>query len=66
LNEEEKNIVSAKRARLYDALALLTVIISLLLDQWTKQLAVEKLNLGKEVPFPIFGHYLVFEYTQNS
>jgi signal peptidase II len=58
--------VSAKRARLYDAFALLTVIICILLDQWTKQLVVQKLTLGNEVPFPVFGHYLVFKYTQNS
>ena len=64
--KREKNIVSAKRARLYDAFALLTVIISLSLDQWTKQLVVEKLVLEKEVPFPVLGHYLVFKYTQNS
>jgi len=64
--KREKNIVSAKRARLYDAFALLTVIICILLDQWTKQLVVQKLSLGNEVPFPIFGQYLVFKYTQNS
>jgi signal peptidase II len=58
--------VSAKRARLYDAFALLTVFIIVLLDQWTKQLVVEKLSLEKVVPFPIFGHNLVFDYTQNS
>jgi len=66
LNKEGKNIVSAKRARLYDAFALLTVIIIALLDQWTKRLVVKKLPLGKMVPFPIFGHNLAFEYTQNS
>ncbi len=66
MNEEGKNIVSAKRARLYDAFALLTVIIIALLDQWTKRLVVKKLPLGKTVPFPIFGHNLAFEYTQNS
>lgn len=58
--------MSAKHARLYDAFALLTVIICILLDQWTKQLVVQKLLLGNEVPFPIFGQYLVFKYTQNS
>jgi len=58
--------VSAKRARLYDAFALLTVFIIVLLDQWTKHLVVENLSLEKVVPFPIFGHNLVFDYTQNS
>jgi signal peptidase II len=58
--------VSAKRARLYDAFALLLVIIIVILDQWTKQLVVARLSLGKVVPFPFLGHNLVFEYTQNS
>ena len=58
--------MSAKRARLYDAFALLIVIISVLLDQWTKHLVVQKLTMGKVVPFPILGHYLAFEYTKNS
>lgn len=58
--------MSAKRARLYDAFALLLVIIIVILDQWTKQLVVARLSLGKVVPFPFLGHNLVFEYTQNS
>jgi signal peptidase II len=58
--------VSAKHARLYDAFALLTVFVIVLLDQWTKHLVVENLSLEKIVPFPIFGHNLVFDYTQNS
>lgn len=58
--------MSVKRARLYDAFALLTVFIIVLIDQWTKHLVVEKLSLEKVVPFPILGHNLVFDYTQNS
>jgi signal peptidase II len=58
--------VSAKRARLYDAFALLTAIIIVILDQWSKQLVVKRLSLEKVVPFPFLGHNLVFEYTQNS
>jgi signal peptidase II len=58
--------VSAKRARLYDAFTLLTVIVIAILDQWTKQLVVERLSLEKVVPFPFLGHNLAFEYTQNS
>lgn len=58
--------MSAKRARLYDAFALLTVFIIVLLDQWTKHLVVENLSLEKVVPFPFLGHNLVFDYTQNS
>ncbi len=58
--------MSAKRARLYDAFALLTVIVIVILDQWTKQLVVERFRLEKVVPFPFLGHNLAFEYTQNS
>ena len=64
--KREKNIVSAKRARLYDAFALLTAVIIVVLDQWTKKLVVEKLLPEKTVPFPVLGHNLAFEYTQNS
>lgn len=56
----------AKRARLYDIFALLTVIIVVALDQWTKSLVVRNLSIGSEVPFPLVGHYLVLEYTQNN
>ena len=58
--------MSVKRARLYDVFALLTVIIVIVLDQWTKSLVVRNLSIGSEVPFPLVGHYLVLEYTQNN
>ncbi len=58
--------MSAKRARLYDVFALLTVIVVIVLDQWTKSLVVHNLNIGSDVPFPLVGHYLVLEYTQNN
>jgi signal peptidase II len=58
--------VSAKRARLYDVFALCTVIIVIVLDQWTKSLVVRNLSIGSEVPFPLVGRYLVLEYTQNN
>ncbi len=58
--------MSTKRARLYDVFALITVMIVILLDQWTKQLVVKRFRLGDVVPFPILGHNVVFEYTQNS
>jgi signal peptidase II len=66
IEKKEKSIVSAKRARLYDVFALLTVMIVIALDQWTKRLVVHNLNLGSEVPFPLVGHYLVLAYTQNN
>jgi len=58
--------VSAKRARLYDVFALLTVMVMVILDQWTKSLIIRNLNIGIEVPLPLVGHYLVLEYTQNN
>ncbi|GCE12939.1 signal peptidase II [Tengunoibacter tsumagoiensis] len=56
----------AKRARLYDALALLTVIVVIALDQWTKTLVVNTIPLYSEAPFPILGRYLVFEHILNN
>jgi signal peptidase II len=58
--------VSAKRARLYDVFALLTVMIVIALDQWTKSLVVHNLSIGSEVPFPLVGYYLVLAHTQNN
>ena len=66
VEKKEKSIVLAKRARLYDAFALLTVIIVIVLDQWTKSLIMRNLSIGSEVPFPLVGRYLVLEYTQNN
>ncbi|HZR38701.1 MAG TPA: signal peptidase II [Ktedonobacteraceae bacterium] len=56
----------AKRARLYDALALLTVIVVIALDQWTKALIMQNFQPGGGTPFPLVGHYLVILYTHNS
>ena len=58
--------MSTKRARLYDVFALLIVFIVVALDQWTKSLVIHNLSSGKEVPFPLVGHYLVLEYIQNN
>jgi signal peptidase II len=58
--------VPLKRARLYDALALLIAIIAIVIDQWTKALVVQAMPVGSEEPFPIFGHYLYFWHIQNS
>ena len=58
--------MSAKRARLYDVFALLTVMVMVILDQWTKSLIIRNLNIGSEVPLPLVGHYLTLEYTQNN
>ncbi len=64
--KEGKYIVSVKRARLYDVFALLTVIVVVCLDQWTKTLVVEHLHFGQIVPLPVVGHYLALEYIRNS
>ena len=58
--------MSAKRARLYDVFALITIIVVIALDQWTKSLVLHNLSVSSEVPFPLVGHYLVLEYTQNN
>lgn len=55
-----------KRARLYDAIALLTVIVVIVLDQWTKTLVVNNLALNSEVPLPLVGHFLVLEHITNN
>jgi signal peptidase II len=58
--------VTVGRARLYDALALLTVTLVITLDQWTKALVVQYLSPPESKPvIPIIGHYLVIEYIQN-
>ena len=59
--------MTVKRARVYDALALLVAIVVIALDQWTKALVVA--NLGppeSRSPIPIIGDYLTIYYIQNS
>ncbi len=59
--------MTVKRARVYDALALLVVVVVIALDQWTKALVVA--NLGPpetRSPIPIIGDYLTIYYIQNS
>ena len=56
----------ARRARLYDALALLTVIVVVTLDQWTKALVVQYLSPPVDRPVvPLIGPYLSLRYIQN-
>ena len=66
-HEEGRKIVTIRRARIYDAIALLVVIIIIVLDQWTKVLVVEHLgppDVGPTVS--LVGHYLVLLYIQNN
>ncbi len=59
--------MTIKRARFYDALALLVVLIVIGLDQWTKALVVQHLSpAGSNPPIPIVGNYLNIFFIQNS
>ncbi len=56
----------ARRAHIYDALALLTVGVVIGLDQWTKALVVKYLSPPfSRTPVPLIGHYLTLYYIQN-
>ncbi len=57
----------ARRARIYDALALLAAIVVIVWDQWTKALVVQYLSPPmSKPPIPVIGNYLTIFYTQNS
>ena len=57
----------ARRARIYDALALLVAIVVIVLDQWTKSLVVQYLSPPmSKPPIPVVGNYLTIFYIQNS
>ena len=56
-----------RRARIYDALALLVVIIIVGVDQWTKALVVEHLYPAGTGPrIHLIGQYLLLFYIQNN
>ncbi|HTI15842.1 MAG TPA: signal peptidase II [Dictyobacter sp.] len=58
--------MSVKRARYYDLLAFLVVVLVVGLDHWTKALVVQHIPLYGVVPLPVVGHYLVLYYIQNN
>ena len=59
--------MTARRARIYDAVALCTVVLVIVLDQWTKSLVVTHMGApGSGNTIPLVGHYLVLDYIQNS
>ena len=59
--------MTVKRARIYDVLALLVVILVIALDQWTKAQVVANLSPPEtRSPIPIIGDYLTIYYIQNS
>ncbi len=56
----------ARRARIYDAYALLTAMLIVILDQWTKALVVAHLgppDFGPQVP--LINPYLMLYYITN-
>jgi signal peptidase II len=59
--------VTKRRARIFDALALLVVIIIIGVDQWTKALVVEHLSPPDFGPhIYLIGQYLVLYYIRNN
>src|SRR5437588_10125978 len=55
------------RARVYDALALLTAILVLILDQWTKAWVVANLSPSFFGPrISLIGDYLTLYYIKNN
>lgn len=59
--------MTVRRARLYDALALLIAIIIIAVDQWTKGLVVEHLSppdVGPRVS--LIDQYLILYYIRNN
>jgi signal peptidase II len=59
--------VKYRRARIYDALALLTAIIVLILDQWTKAWVIT--NLSPQFGRPgisLIGDYLILYFIRNN
>ena len=65
--KREASSVTSRRARIYDAIALLTAIIVISLDQWTKTLVASNLgppDLGPQVP--LIGPYLTLYYIRNQ
>ena len=56
-----------RRARVYDALALLTAILVLALDQWTKTWVVTNLSPSFFGPrISLIGDYLILYYIKNN
>lgn len=58
--------MTTRRARIYDAFALLVALVVVSLDQWTKALVVAHLSPPEtKPPIPLIGKYLVVYYIQN-
>src|SRR5579884_2003091 len=64
---ETSSNVKHKRARIYDIVALLTAILVVVVDQWTKALVVANLgppDVGPRVS--LIGNYLILFYIRNN
>ena len=58
--------MTKRRARVYDALALLVIVSIVGVDQWTKALVVEHLSPPDTGPrIHLIGQYLILFYIQN-
>ena len=59
--------MTKRRARMYDALAFLVVVIIIGVDQWTKSLVVQKLSPPETGPvIHLIGQYLLLFYIRNN
>jgi len=59
--------VTKRRARIYDVLALLVVVIIVGMDQWTKALVVDHLSPYDTGPkIYLIGQYLLLFYIRNN
>ncbi|HLG77847.1 MAG TPA: signal peptidase II, partial [Ktedonobacteraceae bacterium] len=59
--------MTIRRARVYDVFALITAMIVLGLDQWTKSLVVAHLGpAGFGPQISLIGQYLVLFYIRNQ
>ena len=59
--------MTARRARIYDLLALLVVFLVIAFDQWTKALVVENLGPPEIGPtISLIGDYLTLHYIRNN
>ncbi len=67
LRKRECSSVTIRRARVYDVFALITAMIVLGLDQWTKSLVVAHLGpAGFGPQISLIGQYLVLFYIRNQ
>ena len=65
--EGENTYVKRRRARVFDALAILTAVLVVVLDQWTKAWVVANLSPSFFGPrISLIGDYLILYYIKNN